>query len=46
MNKLVDQKYDLKKAKTKTLVDAIAKLKGTLTKEQYDKLKEIIEKEP
>lgn len=41
VNKLVDQKYDLKKAKTKTLVDAIAKLKGTLTKEQYDKLKEI-----
>ena len=41
VNKLVDQKYEFKKAQTKTLVDALAKLKGTLTQEQYDKLKEI-----
>lgn len=41
VNTLVDQKYDLKKAQAKTLVDALAKLKGTLTQEQYDKLKEI-----
>jgi Spy/CpxP family protein refolding chaperone len=38
VNKLVDQKYDLKKTETKNLVAAIAKLKGMLTKEQYDKL--------
>jgi len=38
VNKLVDQKYELKKARTKSLVEAIAKLKATLTKDQYDKL--------
>ena len=40
-NKLVDQKYELKKAKTKSLVEAFAKLKSTLSKEQLAKLKEI-----
>lgn len=40
-NKLVDQKYELKKAKTKSLVEAFAKLKSTLSKEQLTKLKEI-----
>ena len=43
VNKLVDQKYELKKAKTKNLVEAIAKLKGTLTKDQYDKLHKLWE---
>jgi len=37
---LVDQKYELKKAKAKYLVDAYAKLKGMLTDEQYETLKE------
>ena len=37
-NKLIDQKYELKKAKAKNLVEAIAKLKGNLTKDQYYKL--------
>ena len=41
VNKTIDQKYDLKKAKAKNLVEAFAKLKGTLTSEQYDKLKSI-----
>ncbi|MBI4970276.1 MAG: hypothetical protein HZC17_00335 [Candidatus Omnitrophica bacterium] len=41
VNKLIDQKYEFAKAKTKTLVEAIAKVKSTLTKEQYDKLREI-----
>ncbi len=39
VNKLVDQKYELKKAKTKALVEAIAKLKSQLSQDQYDKLK-------
>ena len=38
VKKLVSQKYDLKKAQAEGLVDAVAKLKGTLSKEQYDKL--------
>jgi len=41
VNKLVDQQFDLKKAKTKTMVEAFAKLKGLLTQEQYDKLREL-----
>jgi len=38
---LIDQKYELKKAKAKYLVDAYAKLKGMLTDEQYEKLKDL-----
>jgi Spy/CpxP family protein refolding chaperone len=38
VNKLVDQKYDLKKTEAKNLVASLAKLKGMLTKEQWDKL--------
>jgi len=38
---LIDQKYELKKAKAKYLVDAYAKLKGMLTDEQYEELKEL-----
>jgi len=37
---LIDQKYELKKAKAKYLVDAYAKLKGMLSDEQYETLKE------
>jgi Spy/CpxP family protein refolding chaperone len=36
--KLVEKKYDLKKEKEKSLVRACAALKGTLTKEQKEKL--------
>ena len=39
INKLIDKKYELKKEKTKTLVNAYAKLKGSLTEEQKTKLK-------
>ena len=38
-NALVNKKYDLKKAKTKSIVKAFAKLKGKLTEEQMKKLK-------
>jgi hypothetical protein len=41
INKLIDQKYELKKAKAKSLIDAFAKLKATLTEEQMKKGKEI-----
>ena len=41
INKLIDQKYELKKAKAKSLVDAYAKLRATLTEEQMKKGKEI-----
>ena len=40
-NDLVDKKYELKKTKTKGLVEAFAKLKSTLTQEQYDQLKDL-----
>jgi hypothetical protein len=41
INKLIDQKYELKKAKAKSLVDAYAKLRAVLTEEQMKKGKEI-----
>ncbi|MBI4398786.1 MAG: hypothetical protein HY586_06645 [Candidatus Omnitrophica bacterium] len=41
VNKLIDQKYDLKKAVNKELVNAYAKLKSTLTEEQWAKFKEL-----
>lgn len=39
VNILVDQQYELEKAKAKSLILAITKLKQTLTEEQYGKLK-------
>lgn len=42
INKLVDQKYDLKKEKTKTLIAAYAELKNILSKEQNEMLKELM----
>lgn len=45
-DKLIDQQYDLKKTKAKELVDAIAKLKGSLTREQYDMLKQLWKEKP
>ena len=41
IHKLIDNKYDLKKAKSKYLVDSYAKLKGILSDEQYDKMKSL-----
>jgi len=41
INKLIDKKYDLKKEKAKSLVAACNALKGILTKEQNDKMKEM-----
>ncbi len=41
INKLIEQKYEIKKAKFKKIVGAYAKLKKVLTKEQMDKLKDI-----
>ena len=39
VNKLIDQKYEIKKGKAKNLAGAIAELKKILTEEQKDKLK-------
>ena len=41
VNGLIDQKYTLKAAKDKETVGAYANLKKILTKDQYDKLKEM-----
>lgn len=41
VNKLIDQKYEIKKAKMKKVVQSYAQLKKILTKEQIEKLKEI-----
>lgn len=41
VNKLIDKKYDIKKAKAKVLVGASAKLKEILTKDQTEKLKKL-----
>jgi len=41
VNKLIDEKYDIKKAKAKVLVAATAELKETLTEEQTEKLRKL-----
>jgi len=41
INPLIDQKYELKKAKTKTVVAAIGSLKNILTDEQYAEMKKM-----
>ncbi len=41
VNKLIDKKYDIKKEKAKTVVATCAALKDTLSKEQYEKMKEL-----
>ncbi|MFH1868466.1 MAG: Spy/CpxP family protein refolding chaperone [Candidatus Omnitrophota bacterium] len=38
---LIDKKYEIKKAKAKSMVKAYAELKGVLTAEQMGKLKEL-----
>ncbi|MFC1755069.1 Spy/CpxP family protein refolding chaperone [Thermoproteota archaeon] len=42
LNKLIDKKYDLKKAKAKLIVGACSALRGILTKEQKEKMKEFM----
>ena len=42
INKLIDKKYELKKDKAKTLIDAYAQFNNILTEEQKKKLKAII----
>ena len=44
INKLIDQKYDLKKAKSKALVNAFASFKNILTDEQKEELSKIDKK--
>ena len=44
INELIDKKYELKKAKTKSLVEAYAALKKVLTKDQKKKIKELYKK--
>ena len=39
---MLDQKYDLKKEKTKSLIAAYAELKKILSKEQKELLKELV----
>ncbi len=41
INKLIDKKYELKKIKMKILVEAYAKIKDILTKEQKDMMSKI-----
>ncbi len=45
INKLIDQKYEFKKNKMKILVDAYAKIKNILTKEQKEILPEIFKRQ-
>jgi Spy/CpxP family protein refolding chaperone len=41
VNKLIDKKYEIKKAKIKKVIMSLAQLKKILTKEQMERLKEI-----
>ena len=41
-NELIDRKYELKKAKAKSLVEALIELKNILEDEQEEKLKDIM----
>lgn len=44
INKLIDKKYDLKKAKAKAMVAAYAELKGVLSASQMKALKDLYKK--
>lgn len=44
VNMLVDKKYNLKAEKTKTIINAMAKFKSILTKDQMTKLKDLCKK--
>lgn len=41
VNALVDQKYEIKKAMSKTLIESYVTLKSAITKEQWAKFKEL-----
>ena len=41
INKLIDQKYEIKKAKAKAMIDSYAKLKAVLTKDQLKDMKSL-----
>jgi hypothetical protein len=41
VNKLIDQKYEIKKSKMKMVVKSLSELKKILSKEQMEKLKSI-----
>jgi Spy/CpxP family protein refolding chaperone len=41
INSLIDRKYELKKAKAKSLIDVLVELKNILSEEQEKKLKDI-----
>jgi len=43
INELIDRKYELKKAKAKSLVEALIELKDILNDEQEEKLKDILQ---
>ncbi|MGB2631287.1 MAG: Spy/CpxP family protein refolding chaperone [Candidatus Omnitrophota bacterium] len=45
MNSLIEQKYEIKKEKSKALAAACAQLKGILTEAQKDKMKSLWKKE-
>ena len=44
INKLIDEKYDLKKQKTKSLIETYIELKNILTEDQREKLKTLCNK--
>jgi len=44
IHKLIDEKYEIKKARVKSLVSAIAELKGLVNDEQWTTLKSIWKK--
>ncbi len=46
INKLIDKKYEIKKAKSKQVVASIAELKKILTKDQLKQLKAMMYKKP
>ena len=41
LQKLIDQKFEVKKANTKVLVDAYLKLKSTVTQKQWEALQSL-----
>lgn len=41
LNPIIERKYEMKKNKTKTLINAIAQLKNMLTEEEWRKVREI-----
>jgi Spy/CpxP family protein refolding chaperone len=42
VNKLIDQKYEIKKSKMKTAVKSLSELKKILSREQMDQLRDLL----